>query len=133
MLVRSDLDFILKQIKISEAHATSGVLNPDGTTTLVDGTPLQDLIPNIRLASRPALGRWQRKQPAAHGRFQSDGLRRGRYDLPAVAAPGIPNRRRAAGRFLWSWFASRVNADVLPADQRVRVRRRSAHYLQPDR
>jgi Ca2+-binding RTX toxin-like protein len=50
MLVRSDLDFILKQIKISEAHATSGVLNPDGTTTLVDGTPLQDLIPNIRLA-----------------------------------------------------------------------------------
>src|SRR6185295_13272768 len=36
MLVRSDLDFILKQIKIAEAH--------------VAGTPLQDLIPNIRLA-----------------------------------------------------------------------------------
>ena len=35
-LVRSDLDFILKQIKIGEAHAA--------------GTPLQDLIPNIRLA-----------------------------------------------------------------------------------
>ena len=35
-LVRSDLDFILKQIKIAEAH--------------VAGTPLQDLIPNIRLA-----------------------------------------------------------------------------------
>ena len=35
-LVRSDLDFILKQIKIAEAHAA--------------GTPLQDLIPNIRLA-----------------------------------------------------------------------------------
>jgi len=35
-LVRSDLDFILKQIKIAEAHA--------------DGTPLEDLIPNIRLA-----------------------------------------------------------------------------------
>src|SRR5262245_24858382 len=36
MLVRSDLDFILKQIKIAEAH--------------VAGAPLQDLIPNIRLA-----------------------------------------------------------------------------------
>src|SRR5262249_43541094 len=36
MLVRSDLDFILKQIKIAEAH--------------VAGVPLQDLIPNIRLA-----------------------------------------------------------------------------------
>ena len=35
-LVRSDLDFILKQIKIGEAHAA--------------GVPLQDLIPNIRLA-----------------------------------------------------------------------------------
>ena len=35
-LVRSDLDFILKQIQIAEAH--------------VAGTPLQDLIPNIRLA-----------------------------------------------------------------------------------
>src|SRR5262245_48347639 len=35
-LVRSDLDFILDQIKISEAHAA--------------GTPLTDLIPNIRLA-----------------------------------------------------------------------------------
>src|SRR4029453_14488102 len=35
-LVRSDLDFILKQIKIAEAHS--------------EGTPLQDLIPNIRLA-----------------------------------------------------------------------------------
>src|SRR5262249_37803138 len=35
-LVRSDLDFILDQIKIAEAHAA--------------GTPLQDLIPNIRLA-----------------------------------------------------------------------------------
>ena len=36
ILVRSDLDFILKQIKIAEAHAA--------------GTPLQDLIPNIRFA-----------------------------------------------------------------------------------
>jgi Ca2+-binding RTX toxin-like protein len=35
-LVRSDLDFILDQIRISEAHAA--------------GTPLTDLIPNIRLA-----------------------------------------------------------------------------------
>ncbi len=35
-LIRSDLDFILTQIKIAEAHAA--------------GTPLQDLIPNIRLA-----------------------------------------------------------------------------------
>jgi Ca2+-binding RTX toxin-like protein len=33
-LVRSDLDFILKQIKVAEAHAA--------------GTPLTDLIPNIR-------------------------------------------------------------------------------------
>src|SRR5262249_6200104 len=35
-LVRSDLDFILTQIKIAEQHTA--------------GTPLQDLIPNIRLA-----------------------------------------------------------------------------------
>ena len=35
-LVRSDLDFILKQIKIAEAHAA--------------GVPLTDLIPNVRLA-----------------------------------------------------------------------------------
>ena len=35
-LVRSDLNFILTQIKIAEAHAA--------------GTPLQNLIPNIRLA-----------------------------------------------------------------------------------
>ena len=35
-LVRSDLNFILKQIKIAEAH--------------VAGAPLTDLIPNIRLA-----------------------------------------------------------------------------------
>ena len=46
MLVRSDLDFILKQIKIAEAH--SPTLGADGT--LAAGTPLQDLIPNIRLA-----------------------------------------------------------------------------------
>ncbi len=45
-LVRSDLDFILKQIKIAEAHA----LHADSTGAIVPGTPLQDLIPNIRLA-----------------------------------------------------------------------------------
>jgi len=58
MLVRSDLDFILKQIKIAEANATHSVVVA-GTTTLVAGTPIQDLIPEYTFGLRPAHGRRQ--------------------------------------------------------------------------
>ena len=116
MLVRSDLDFILKQIKIAEAHATSGVLNPDGTTTLVDGTPLQDLIPNIRLAYGLRSVDGSENNLLHTGGFNQTDFGAADTTFPRLAAPDIPDRGRAAGRLLRSRVTWRDNADVLSAD-----------------
>ena len=71
-LVRSDLNFILKQIKIAEAHAARHAAersDPEHTPRL-----------------RPALGRRQREQSAQSGRHRSDRVRCSRHDVPAPGA-----------------------------------------------
>ena len=75
-LVRSDLDFILKQIKIAEVHAA--------------GTPLQDLIPNIRLAYGLRSVDGSENNLLELRRYRSDPVWRGGHDVPAAARSAIP-------------------------------------------
>ena len=114
MLVRSDLDFILKQIKIAEAH--------------VAGTPLQDLIPNIRLAYGLRSVDGSENNLLDLGGFNQTDFGAADTTFPRLLTPvfhdadpvpaGLPGRR---------------HTDILYADQRLRVRLRAAHHLQPDR
>ena len=111
-LVRSDLDFILDQIKIAEAHA-------HGEDALAAAE-----CPRGR---RPAHGRRRVQQPAQFGGVDQTEFGAADNVFPRLTDPVFDPRRlrlriRAAGR-----------RDHLRADQRHRVRLAAAHHQQPDR
>jgi hypothetical protein len=85
MLVRSDLDFILKQIKIAESH--------------VAGTPLQDLIPNIRLAYGLRSVDGSENNLLHTGGFDQTHFGAADTTFPRLLTSGLPDGGRPAGRF----------------------------------
>ena len=87
----SDLAFILKQIKIAEAH--SAVLAAQGPGPSTDPVRCQSMIgtgpnqiesPLVSFGLRTVDGSCNNLQPG------QDDLRRGRPDLPAAHRPGVP-------------------------------------------
>ena len=118
-LVRSDLNFILKQIKIAEAHAA--------------GTPLTDLIPNIRLAFGLRTVDGSENNLLNLGGIDQTEFGAADNVVPAPADPRSSTRRNCSRPVSSVPATRRHHADVLHADQRQCVRLAAAHHLQPDR
>ena len=112
---RSDLEFILDQIKIAEAHAAGA-------------EPAVAAAERAR-AARPAHGRRIVQQPGQLGGIDQTEFGAADNIFPRLTDPVFRDAEDGAGS-----SARHPASDViLPADQRHRVRLAAAHHLQPDR
>lgn len=113
-MVRSDLNFILDQIKIAEADAA--------------GQDILSLIPNIRapLGLRAVDG----SNNSLMNLNGNNNTQFGAADnvFPRPDRPGVQPGRRCTGRLLRPWLPGHSGLVVLGADQRSGVRLAAAHH-----